>query len=418
MTSRLLPCLALSLLVACGGAVVDTEASGPSGSGGAEGRPGADGATPGAASDRPAPPTPALPVPGATFVIDPAAPAKTNVPRTTFAQGRRCELGIGSDIPSALDEQSAWETASGGSRRLAGGALLGEHHFNRIIGVLGDAVFIETFRPAGMQPLFGIVTVDAVTGAVAEVVPLASDLGGLRSLVASGAALYGLRDRALVRVTGAGITTLREDASGAVLHRNGAGLFLVEPSSVWRVSSSGLALVGPGAPLGTPAIFDVHANGTVYYADGETLRRSDAPDLPIVRAAGRLASVRIDTITGDVAFTTERAAPVASSLYVLGAGGVAHVAQTSIHQVQGQETPLRVLDATAGAITAGTTCSNDEDAPDEMPVRFDATTGAASYLVDAPSYPYVKEYGWLRENSYEEIFWREDVTGVRFFVRR
>jgi hypothetical protein len=415
MASSCLPVLALSLLVgaasvvACGGELVDPIAKPDNGN--TTPPTGNSPASP-PVTDPPAPNTPELPVNGSTIVLDPAKPAMTPMPRTSKDHVEKCELRIGGGI-QAQSEQAAYETAVAGHRRLAGGTLLGEHRYNGILGVIGQKVFLASYSAIAGQFTFGITTVDLVSGAVAEVAPLTKELVGLPNFVSFGSGLYGVHEQELVRVTESGMESLRTVGDGSVLHRNDAGLFLVEATSIWRVSSTGLALIGSSFPLGTASAFDVHANGTVFYAIDEKLYRSDSPDTPIVQAPGRIVSVRIDTLSGDVAFTTARNAPSLSSLYTLRGNGVWHLAQTSKHQSQSTELPMRILDATGGQITVATTCSNDEDLPDEMPVRFDASFGSPTYIVDDPAYPYVKESAWLFGH-----FWQESMSGLRFFVGR
>lgn len=414
--------LALSL-VACGGIAVDgSDGSNPTGGPAAPAPPTTDPA-------RPTPSTPVLPLPGDTVVIDPSAAPKSRVAPLNAIQLGRCERALGDGIVIPAEEQGAYETTLAGHRRLAGGSLVGGHHFNTLLGTLGDHLFIESWGGSINDDdtiSHGVVSVHTTTGEISEVAPLQKGRSFRGRVVPFAGALYGIARDRLVRFSTSSFEEVGASLTNeARLLLNDVGLFVVEGPSLSRVTAGGLVTLpslGLSPRAETP--LDVHSNGDSFYADGDRLYLSGRTT-PLVKAPGTITSVRIDVVTGRVFFGVTRAGEPVSSLYALDSTGATHVVEKRSSASGGMsapEDPIHVLDAKDGKVTFSSRCSSNPYELATTPTRVDAGAGALTYLVDDASYPYVAEVGWMHDRapglaSYD-VFWRETAGAVSFFVRR
>jgi hypothetical protein len=366
-----------------------------------------------------------LPEPSDTLVADHSMPARYGLERTDATRAERCRtLQVGSDIvPQA--QQGVWEASLGGGRLLASGQLSGEHHFNELVGVLGEEVLVQTW--GGMlDGLYGLVAVDIASGTVAEVLPRQSEHGLHRVATPHEGALYVVDERSgpqLLRLTSAGLESLASLPVGDwSLRSYGSGLYLsasFPTPQVWRWDGDALIPVVQEAS-GPINDYDVAPDGRLVYAVGEELWLTGRQS-PLVRAVGEIQSVRVDRVRGEVAFSVAREAPAKSSVYWLVQGTLVHVLESTKWQSQDQEQPLRVLAAALGSWVLSTTCSNDEDAPDTMPLRYNVDFNVVEYPIDQPAYPYVDETVLLqkfgRQHDAEPV-WRDTANGPIFYVRR
>lgn len=403
----------LVVAVACGGRVEDVP-SAP----GAPAPGSASGSTPGSATPPEDPQVPAAPLPAPVgAVADTATPPLAMLPATSRTRAERCGARLGDGVVGE-GGTAIWEASGSGSRRVASGALPGDHHLNRVLGAVGEDVFLETWSGT-LDQRYGIVRVASEDGAASEVAPLG--VGTVRSAVRWRGALWGVRGTTLVRITTAGVTVVADDVapSARVVLRT-SGVVVADATGVRRVRQDG-TLVSAAVPIeGAPygEAWDVHPDGTVVHAAGKELRRSDRAT-PLAVAAEPITSARIDLGTGAVAFAVRRVAPALTSLFVVDDAGVRHVLATDRHLTQGTETPFAIVAAELGRLTVATTCSDDEDAPSVMPVHVDAATGAVSYVVDEPAYPYVRDVGRLLDAELlrDADTWL-DSAAPRFFLRR
>lgn len=412
-----------SCLVACGGGV-DVATEGSSGSPAKLPAP-----APTTDPARPNPSTPVLPLPDDTLVVDPNAAPAARVGPLDQARLLRCGRAIGNGIVAPSDEQGAYETTLTGNRLLASGALVGGHRFNSILGALGEHVFISTWSGSisgdGMSGASGVVSVHVTTGEVHEVAPLRSARSFHGRVVPFAGQLYGVESDTLVRFSGDTFesiaTSLTHDAR---LLLNDAGLFVVDAGSASRVTSAGLVRLPSPTLAAAFAPIDVHTNGDSFYANGERLYRSGTTTA-LVKAPGPITSVRIDAVTGKVFFgALRKGAPMVTSLYALDGRSVTHVVEkrSSDAGMGVVADEIHILEANEGQITFSARCSGNPYESTTMPIRVDAESGALTYRIDDPAYPYVTEVGWMYDRapglSSYDVFWRANAGGVSFFVRR
>jgi hypothetical protein len=366
-----------------------------------------------------------LPEPSDTLVADHSTPARYGVERADATRAERCRtLQVGGDI-SPGPEQGVWEASLAGSRKLASGQLTGAHYFNEVVGVLGDEVYVQTW--GGMlDDLYGLVAVDLVSGAETEVVPMQSEHYLHRVATPHEGALYVVDERSghrLLRLTSAGIESLASLPVGDwSLRSDGSGLYLsasFPTPQIWRWDGLGLAPVVQGAS-GPINDYDLAPDGELVYAVGEELFLTGR-EAPLVRAVGNIESVRVDRVRGEVIFSVSREAPAKSSVYWLVQGTLVHALESTKWQSQDQEQPLRVLAAALGTWVLSASCSNDEDAPDTMPIRYNVDFNVLHHVIDQAAYPYVDETVLLQRfgrQYYGEPVWRDTPSGPIFYVRR
>lgn len=406
---------ALAFLSACGGLV---DIPGPT-----QGAPPASGGAGSGAADEPGAPAPAPPLPPtAGLVADVTTPPLAALPVTSVERAVRCRRVPGDEISATMTD-SVWGVDGAGHQEIAGGRrLLGEHSLNRALGVVGDDVFVETYSFVGDVFRFGIVRVSLNDHVASEVAPLAAG-AHMRSVATLGSAIWGLRGADLLRIDAGGVAVVASDAGATSdLVRRTAGLVVVDgPGPRRLVTAAGQVL--PLSAVQVPSAssredWDVHADGTVVYAVDRRIRRSDRPGV-LVTANAEISSLRVDAVTGAVAFAVSRPAPDLTSLFVVDGAGVRHVLAAKKHLSQPSEPPFRIFAAFEGVLSVATSCSDDEDAPGLMPVHVDAAVGRVEYVVDDPAYPYVADVGRMLDQG---LFHGADawtpLPTPRFFVRR
>ncbi len=370
------------------------------------------------------PPT-TLPDPEDTVFADASTPARRSLGRASEEQAERCSaLQIGADIPS-LPDQGAWEASLAGSRLLGTGQLVAGHHFNEILGLDASKLYVSTW--GGMlDDLYGIVAIDLETGEATEHV----SRGGAHYFARTGLSHEGrvhfFDERGgsrLLRIDDAGVTQLAELPEGYFrLRSTTAGLFLSGGTSSQLLLRWSGELLEAIADTGSEQLldFDAAPDGRVVYAAGRRLYLTGR-EAPLVEASGKIVSVRVDGARGEVVFSVEGEGPHSSSVFALGAQGIEHVLEARRWQSQDTELPLRMVEAHDGNWTLAMSCSNDEDAPDSMPLRYAVDYDAAIHVVDDPAYPYVTEYARMLEVDPYRIgppVWRASDGAPRFFLRR
>lgn len=373
----------------------------------------------------PSEPSEPPPDPGDTVVADPSTPARRTLERTSPERAERCgSLRVGAEIPS-LPEQGAWEASREGTRLLGSGQLVGDHHFNEILGVDASRLYVASWGNT-LDDLYGVVAIDLVGGAVSELAPRGGEHHYARSGVSHEGRVHLVDARTenqLLRLDEDGVTVLAELPEGYFrLRSTTRGLFIaggVSGELVLRWDGASLEQVIDAGDRSL-ADFDVASDGRVVYAVGEELYLSGREE-PLVEASGSIDSVRLDASRGEIVFSVRREAPFSSSVFVLSDDGLEHVLEARRWQSQDTELPLRVLEAHDGSWTLAASCSNDEDAPDSMPLRYAVDYDALMHVIDDPSYPYVREHALLLEGDPYGAgapVWLEGEQGPRFFVRR
>jgi hypothetical protein len=403
--------LVASALPACGGRF---DAGGTHGDPTATPEPGGPAAS--------APITPPLPSPDVTLSADATTPALVDLPATSAERSGRCVQRPGDALPSSKTVETAWHVDRDGHRPLASGVLVGDHRFASVVGALDGDLYVGTSTGV-LDDRCGLVRVSLASGASSEVAPLEAGACMRHRALSYAGALWAVRKGAFVRIAQGALSEVATDVgSEAHVVRAAAGLAVVDGDlvrSLRRVDGS-LTPRAKGVVVSS-RLFDVHPDGTVVYAEDRTLLRSDRRE-PLVVASSSIASVRVDEVTGSIAFSVgsrPSLGPALSSLFLLDGAGLRHVLSSVRPQPAPLERSIEVFRSYGGKALFTAACADHPVEPSRMPVSLDLATGAVEYLVDRPAWPFVQENALALETreSYD-LGWLDDArSGVAFFVR-